>query len=156
MPLDSKCKAGRLSFSSGPQIPFRQRMDNLVKLEVLKSAGGNLYEEHHRFITSFEREWRNDENIMLLLGAVSLFSPHRANVRHHDVIQLEQESYLYLLRRYLETKLVGCEARSQYLGLIRRMQDLRILNEKHVRVFLEVNPREVEPLLIEIFDLKHT
>lgn len=60
----------------------------------------------------------------------------------------------YFLCRYLESILKGCEARSTYLQLIQRIAELHSLNSNHLRVFLEVNPREVEPLLIEIFDLK--
>jgi nuclear receptor subfamily 1 group I len=57
---------------------------------VLKSAGGNVYEEHQRFLRSFTPLWRNDENIMLILGAITLFSPDRPNVMHKDVVKLEQ------------------------------------------------------------------
>ena len=48
----------------------------------------------------------------------------------------------------------GCDARTAYLHLIGRLQDLHRLNESHIQLFLEVNPKLVEPLLIEIFDLK--
>ena len=47
----------------------------------------------------------------------------------------------------------GCEPRRAYLSLIGKLQDLHRLNDSHIQVFLEVNPRQVEPLLIEIFDL---
>ena len=62
-------------------------------MDVLKEAsqlGVNLYEEHKRFVSSFDPRWRKDENIMLLLSAIALFSPDRANVTHGDVIKLEQ------------------------------------------------------------------
>jgi len=125
-----------------------------IKLGVLKEARGNLYEEHQRFVKSFKPEWRSDENIMIILCAITLFCAERPNVIHKDVVKLEQDSYYYLLKRYLESNLNGCEARSTYLQLIRKIAELHILNSNHLRVFLEVNPREVEPLLIEIFDLK--
>ena len=64
-----------------------------------------------------------------------------------------QDTYYYLLRRYLETVYSGCEPRRAYLSLIGKLQDLHRLNDSHIQVFLEVNPRQVEPLLIEIFDL---
>jgi len=124
-------------------------------LEVLREAKGNIYEEHKRFIQSFEPNWRSDENIMLLLSAITLFNPDRANIIHRDVIKSEQEKYYSLLRRYLETLHHGCEAGSIYMKLLQKMEELHILNENHVRVFLDVNPKDVEPLLIEIFDLKN-
>lgn len=126
-----------------------------IKLKVLKAAPGNVYEEHKRFILAFQPEWRQDHNIIFLLSAITLFTPERPNIIHGDAIKHERCSYLYLLKRYLECKYGGCEGRTVYLRLLERIKHLNILNENHIRVFLEVNPQEVEPLLIEIFDLKH-
>lgn len=66
-----------------------------------------------------------------------------------------QNSYYYLLRRYLESIYPGCEAKSTFLKLIQKISDLRRLNEEIVGVYLDVNPKQVEPLLREIFDLKN-
>lgn len=135
----------------GPQGPKIMS----IKVDVLKEAKGNLYEEHKRFLTSFHPQWRNDENIMLILSGITLFTPERPNTIHKEAIKLEQDTYYYLLRRYLNSKYNLCEATSIYLQLIQKIQELHNLNENHVRVYLDVNPKEVEPLLIEIFDLKH-
>ena len=62
-------------------------------MEVLKEAaqlGVNLYEIHQRFVNSLEPQWRSDENIMLLLSAIALFTPERSNVVHKDVVKFEQ------------------------------------------------------------------
>lgn len=68
----------------------------------------------------------------------------------------------------------GCEARSAYLHLLQKLQEVKKLNEGEkffsygnlseyllmfcvsdiISVYLDVNPRQVEPLLREIFDLK--
>lgn len=135
----------------GPQGPKIMS----IKVDVLKEAKGNLYEEHKRFLTSFHPQWRNDENIMLILSGITLFTPERPNTIHREAIKLEQDTYYYLLRRYLNSKYTLCEASAIYLQLIQKIQELHNLNENHVRVYLDVNPKEVEPLLIEIFDLKH-
>lgn len=70
-----------------------------INLGVLKEARGNLYEEHQRFNKTFKSEWRKDENIMIILCAITLFTPERHNVIHKDVVKLEQDSYYYLLKR---------------------------------------------------------
>ena len=57
--------------------------------------GVNLYEEHQRFVMSFDPQWRSDENVMLLLSAIALFTPERSNVVHKDVVKFEQVSHLY-------------------------------------------------------------
>ena len=74
-------------------------------MDVLKEAnlyGVQLYEEHKRFVSSFDESWRSDETVMLLLSAIALFSPDRPNVLHKDVVKLEQVS------EKKETKLMYC------------------------------------------------
>ncbi|CAB0034309.1 unnamed protein product [Trichogramma brassicae] len=136
------------------KIPHSEENLSRIKVDVLKEAKGNLYAEHSRFVRTFDPKWR-DENIILILCAIALFSPERPRVVHSDVIKLEQNSYYYLLRRYLESIYPGCEAKSTFLKLIQKISELHRLNNEVVGVYLNVNPSSVEPLLIEIFDLKH-
>lgn len=136
------------------KIPHSQENLNL-NVDILKLAKGNVYQEHERFIKTFEPSWRSDENIILILCAIVLFTPDRPRVIHQDVIKLEQNSYYYLLRRYLESIYAGCEAKSIFLKLIQKIAELHKLNEELINVYLDVNPSQVEPLLIEIFDIKH-
>ena len=49
-----------------------------------------------RFASSFCSVWKNDENILLLLSAIALFTPDRANVVHQAVIKKVQVFSLYL------------------------------------------------------------
>lgn len=72
-----------------------------IKADVLKLAKGNVYQEHEKFIQTFEKKWRQDENIILIMCAITLFTHDRARTIHSDVIKLEQNSYYYLLRRYV-------------------------------------------------------
>jgi len=145
------------SEQKGWQIPGSST-GRLLSMDVLKEAtslGVNLYEEHQRFVSSFEQWWRQDENIMLLLSAICLFTPDRANVTHGEIIKAEQDGYFYLLRRYLETQLPSCQATEVYLQLIGKLLELHRLNDSHIKLFMEVNPGQIEPLLIEMFDLRH-
>ncbi|XP_055676735.1 nuclear hormone receptor HR96 [Lutzomyia longipalpis] len=137
------------------KIPHHQEEMSRIKADVLKLAKGNVYEEHERFILTFDPKWRMDENIILIMCAITLFSPDRPRIIHSDVIKLEQNSYYYLLRRYLESVYPGCEARSTFLKLMQKVNELRRLNEVIIGVYLDVNPQQVEPLLREIFDMKN-
>ncbi|XP_066253289.1 nuclear hormone receptor HR96 [Euwallacea similis] len=135
------------------KIPSIQESLN-VNINVLKLAKGNAYHELEKFNLTFDPKWRSDENIILILCAIVLFTPDRPRVIHQDVIKLEQSSYYYLLRRYLESVYSGCEAKSIFLKLIQKIMELHKVNEELINVLLDVNPSQVEPLLIEMFDLK--
>uniref|UniRef100_W8C454 Nuclear hormone receptor HR96 n=1 Tax=Ceratitis capitata TaxID=7213 RepID=W8C454_CERCA len=126
-----------------------------IRAEILKEAKGNIYEEILKFVGTFDERWRMDENIILIMCAIVLFTPTRARIIHSDVIRLEQNSYYYLLRRYLESVYPGCEAKSAFIKLIQKISDVERLNQFVIGVYLNVNPSQVEPLLREIFDLKN-
>uniref|UniRef100_A0A1A9VES3 Nuclear receptor domain-containing protein n=1 Tax=Glossina austeni TaxID=7395 RepID=A0A1A9VES3_GLOAU len=140
------------------KIPHTKEDMSNIRAEVLKLAKGNgieVYEEHLKFISTFDEKWRMDENIILIMCAILLFTPTRSRVVHTDVIKLEQNSYYYLLRRYLESVYSGCEAKSAFIKLIEKISDVVRLNKFIIGVYLNVNPSLVEPLLREIFDLKN-
>lgn len=134
------------------KLPHSCEQFGSIKTDVLKLAKGNIYQAHESFIRSFEARWRQDEHVILIMSAILLFTPDRPRVVHRDVIKLEQNSYYYLLRRYLESVYPGCEAKSTFLKLIQKILELRKLSTEITGVYLDVNP--IEPLLIEIFDLK--
>lgn len=125
-----------------------------VNSKILKLINkGTAYNEHEKFIKTFSPLWKGDENIILILCMILVFSPDRPKVVHQDVIRLEQNAYFYLLRRYLESVHSGCEAKSLFLKLMLKLTEVRRVNEELISVYLNINPSEVEPLLIEIFDL---
>lgn len=55
---------------------------------------------------------------------------------------------------YLLTNYGGCEGKKAFEKLVENIEKLHRLNDNAVRIFLDLNPKDVEPLLIEIFDLK--
>lgn len=71
------------------QIPHSHESLN-VNVDVLKLCKNNMYQMHEKFIKTFDPKWRSDENIILIMCAVVLFTPNRPRVVHQDVIKLEQ------------------------------------------------------------------
>ncbi|KAI1288004.1 Nuclear hormone receptor HR96 [Halotydeus destructor] len=97
----------------------------ILKMDVLKQASGDLYDVHRKFIESFRPEWRKDQNIMLLLGSIALFSPERPNVVHDSSIRLQQQTFMFLLKRYLEVHCDSlCEADNYYFQLMTKLEEL--------------------------------
>jgi nuclear receptor subfamily 1 group I len=76
-----------------------------IRADILKLCPkGNVYEEHEKFIKTFDPRLRTDENIVLIMCAITLFCPDRQNVVHKDVIKCEQVKQL-LLRNGFEAYL---------------------------------------------------
>ncbi|KAI4461901.1 nuclear hormone receptor [Holotrichia oblita] len=105
-------------------------------------------------INAFKNMCQEDQ-VALLKGGCTEMLMLRSLMNYDESKQIWSNSYYYLLRRYLESTFPGCEAKSTFLKLIQKISELHKLNEEVINCYLNVNPSEVEPLLIEIFDLKH-
>lgn len=73
-------------------IPHIGHPMSSIKSDVLKLANNNAYEEYENFIRSFDSRLRKDENIILIMSAIVLFTPNRPKTVHTDVLALEQVS----------------------------------------------------------------
>ncbi|KAL5283343.1 Hr96 family protein [Megaselia abdita] len=72
------------------KIPHSKEDMSNINAEVLKLAKGNVYEELQGFMSNFDLKLRMDENIILIMCAILLFSPNRPRIVHSEVIKLEQ------------------------------------------------------------------
>ncbi|KHN81511.1 Nuclear hormone receptor HR96 [Toxocara canis] len=125
-----------------------------IKLDVLKgSKESQHYEEHKRFLTTFSEKWRRNENVMLLLNAITLFCPERCNLKSPENIRAKQLEYYQLLKTYLNLLCSPAEAQQTYDMLLRKLVDLHQLNQGLLRIYYGLNIKEVDPLLLELFDL---
>lgn len=71
-------------------IPHSSQTMSSIKSDVLKLANNNVYEEYENFIRTFDPRLRKDENIILIMSAIILFTPNRPKTVHTDVLVLEQ------------------------------------------------------------------
>ncbi|XP_014252502.1 nuclear hormone receptor HR96 [Cimex lectularius] len=136
------------------RIPHSVDQMSQINVEVLKEARGNLYDAHEAFLRTFDTRASHDLNIMCILTAIVLFDPNRTNLVNKQLIAQQQSRYFSLLQCYLQSIYSSEESNEIYQHLICKMTELHQIIEEHVRVYLNVNPSQVEPILIEIFDLK--
>ncbi len=61
-----------------------------------------------------------------------------------------------MLKRYLYINSNGdkCKAKSSYIVLMHRLEELYYLAEDIVRIYLDMDPENAGPLFVELFDLK--
>uniref|UniRef100_A0A1I7VHY3 NR LBD domain-containing protein n=1 Tax=Loa loa TaxID=7209 RepID=A0A1I7VHY3_LOALO len=129
-----------------------------IKLDILKNSKElKHYEEHKRFLTTFGEKWGKNEYIMLLLNAITLFSPFRTNLQDVQKLQKIRQRYCDVLRRYLGNLYVASEAEKAYHGLLKKLgEELNHLSHSLLRIYHSLNNSELNPLLRELFDLSQT
>ena len=128
----------------------------VIPTTILKSGTGfeDLHKEHILMCKSFKALVKNDQMLISLMVILTLFNPQGAAVSCKDLLANLQDKYLILTKHYIEAKYSYAVATSMFTDLLLRMRDLRGISEKHGRVLLDVNPMQVEPIMLEILDLK--
>ncbi|KAE9553399.1 hypothetical protein FO519_003409 [Halicephalobus sp. NKZ332] len=125
-----------------------------ITVDILqKTPEQKHYAEHKKFLMSFDEKWRKNENVMLILNAITLFCPDRPNIKDINKVQTCQRQYYDLLKRYLDTQCPETESRQAYDSLLRKLVDLHELNQSLLRIYSHVNPNDLDPLLQELFDM---
>ncbi|CAG2109824.1 unnamed protein product [Medioppia subpectinata] len=125
----------------------------ILRLDVFKYASRSIYEAHRRFMFAMKDEYNSDINIIDLLTAIILFNPNQPNLIRKELVKLQQQTYMYLLQRYLEIKHNSkSESETRFVRLMSCLQELYPLNKMHVQ---KINQLETPvPLLQEIYDIK--
>ena len=136
--------------------PVDQEDQSALKIEQMRLAtGAGLFEDHMKYVKSLAVDLRADQNTLILLLTISLFSPDRCNLLNKTLICEEQCKYAELLRRYLESIYPMPLARALFPKLLMKLTDIRNLNEEHSQVLLKVNPEGLQPLMQEVLDMKN-
>lgn len=107
--------------------------------------------QYRRFVGSLLRATRGDNVILMLLIVLTVFAPDRGRASSIGSVSRIQEEYANVLREY-----VCARYRSDPLMIARilqRLTDIRDLNEKHTSMLMNMKVDDLEPLIIEIFDL---
>ena len=127
-----------------------------IPTAILKNATGydQLHDDHINYCKSIKTIIRDDITIVVILIVIVLFSPEGPHVMTRELVSNIQDRYLVLLKHYLESKYTYLRAADMFPQLISKMKELKELAEVHGRVLLDVNPSEIEPIMLEILDLK--
>lgn len=128
-----------------------------LHVDVLKKTPEQQhYDIHRNFLHTFDERWRSNENVMLILNAIVLFSADRPMIQDYSLIRQIQQMYFNLLRRYLSVECQPGEAISAYQALLQELMRLREVNKSLQLVYNRLNPEDLEPLLKEIFASSQT
>lgn len=127
-----------------------------IPTEILKNATGyvQLHDDHVNYCKSLKSVVGDDLAIVVILLVIVLFSPEGQHVVGRELVSNIQDKYLILLKHYLESKYNYVRAADMYPQLMAKMKELKELAEVHGKYLLDVNPTEIEPIMLEILDLK--
>lgn len=109
-------------------------------------------EQYQKFATGVMMSIQGDMALLMLLMVLSVFSPDRPNVKNKAVVSEAQEGYARLLQEYVNVRFPTADS-SLFGKILQKLADIRDLDETHAKMLLHMNVDQLEPLIVEIFDL---
>ena len=125
-----------------------------ISAEILKMGNSetrNMFLTYSKFIKSLMTTIQGDLVILKFLIMMSLFSPDRPGVVDRTSIEKYQEVYANVLQKYINLRFPA--TKNMFARCVMKLTDLRNINEVHTKMLLKMQLDNIEPLLIEIFDL---
>lgn len=128
--------------------------DSKISANVLKMGSPeaqSMFLTYSKFVKSLMRIIHGDLLILKILIMLSLFSADRPDLCQQDKIEEIQECYAKILQKYVKERFP--DDQTLFAKIIMKLTDLRNINEIHTKMLLKMKLDNIEPLLVEIFDL---
>jgi len=127
-----------------------------IPTEILKNSTGfvQLHDDHVNYCKAIKTLVRDDITLITIMVVIVLFSPEGPHVWMPALISNVQDKYLLILKHYIEYKFGYQVAAQMFPELVHKLKELKELAEIHGKYLLNINPREIEPIMLEILDLK--
>lgn len=128
----------------------------VIPTNILKNATGfiELHDSHTKYCRSLKSVVKDDVIIMCMLQVIVIFNPDGQNIVSRSIVSDIQDKYIILLKHYMESIWTFEFARDYYPFVLQKISELKGLSEEHASVLLQVNPNKIEPLMLEVLNLK--
>ncbi|XP_070210020.1 nuclear hormone receptor HR96-like [Littorina saxatilis] len=121
---------------------------------VQSTLGSKMYMDHVTFVRTIHELTGGDRTILMLLFVIDLMCADRPNLGNVALVSQAQEKFSMWLRCYLESQFNVGHARFLYPKLLMQLINVRSLGEASSQLASSLDIGRLEPLLVEVFDLK--
>ncbi|KAH3706603.1 hypothetical protein DPMN_065991, partial [Dreissena polymorpha] len=127
-----------------------------ISAKILKNAVGysEVYEAHIGFCKRVKTLFEDDSRLFSLVQMLCIFSPINTELKVKPEVANLQDKYLILLKHYLEWKFSYIQCAAVFTQIINLISEMKNLSDVHYAIILRANPSEIEPLMLEVFNLK--
>nr|KAG5695804.1 hypothetical protein BaRGS_013402 [Batillaria attramentaria] len=127
-----------------------------IPTSILREATGfsSLHNLHVSYCRTLKAIVQNNFTLYGLLQVMIIFNPDGHNVTDRQLVSNLQDKYISLLKHYLESEYSFEYAQEYFVAVLDKLSELKSLSDRHSRILLQVNPSQIEPLMLEILNLK--
>ncbi|KAK7110450.1 vitamin D3 receptor-like isoform X2 [Littorina saxatilis] len=127
-----------------------------IPTSILREATGFnfLHDLHVGYCRTLKSIILNNFTLYALLQVLMIFHPDGNNLLDRELMSNLQDKYINLLKHYLESEYSFEFAQEYFVAILGKMSELKTLSDHHSRILLQVNPNQIEPLMLEVLNLK--
>ena len=111
----------------------------------------SFFMQYRDFVTAVLTCTRRDNVVLMLTMVMAVFAPDRERLNDKQLISQCQERYAQLLHCYITMHYPQDEF--MFPKVLQKLADIRELNETHTKMLMHMKVTELEPLIVEIFDV---
>ena len=127
-----------------------------ISTSILQKSTG--YSDLHVIHTNFCRSLKEliGDNMILfsLVQVICIFNPEGSDVKEKCKMSNIQDKYVILLKHYLESEFSYSNAKYLFAKILTTVADMKQICDAHNTIILQANPADIEPLMLEVLDLK--
>ena len=135
-------------------IPGGSGVLQRITAEHMQSTNSKSITFMHQYI-QFARgvmsATRRDNVILMMIMILTIFSPDRDGLINKSIIHSIQEDYAAVLQEFIQVN--HPRDRVMFARVIQKLADIRDLQEVHTSMLQNAQLSDLEPLIVEIFDL---
>lgn len=127
-----------------------------IPTSILKKTTGfgEVHDLHTAYCRTLKEITNDDFGLFALLQIIVIFDPDCEDLQNKEAISNIQDKYLILLKHYLEAEFSYTKGQEYFATLMQKIADMKQLNDCHAKILLQVNPGDIEPLMLEVLNLK--
>ncbi len=120
-------------------------------VQKMNSESAVFMKQYGGFATSVLSTTRRDNVVLMMLVVLCVLSPDRAGITDRAEVERIQEEYAQVLKEYLNINFPRDKV--MFARVLQKLADIRELHDVHSKMLKNSNLTELEPLMMEIFDL---
>lgn len=127
-----------------------------IPTSILKEATGfgSIHNLHVGYCRTLKAIIQSNFTLYGLMQVMIIFNPDGNNLIDRELMSNLQDKYISLLKHYLEAEYSYDFAQEYFVAVLDKLSELKGLSDHHSRILLQVNPSQIEPLMLEVLNLK--
>ena len=127
----------------------------VIRTSVLKQAVGDptYHDAYIAYCISLKSLVKDDYTILSIMETLLIFNAEAPDLMNRSSVSQLQDKYMLILKHQLEATYSYLHATKVMACILQKITELQVVADKHSEMLLQVDPKKIEPLLLEVLSI---